>query len=41
LPFTLKMATKEGEVYVLPSELDFKFSIQRKDKIDSFTNKLK
>ncbi len=41
LPFTLKMASKEGEVYVVPYELDFKFGIQKKDNIDTFTNKPK
>ena len=41
LPFTLKMASEEGEVYLVPSELDFKFSILKKDKINSFTHKPK
>ena len=36
LPFMLKRASKEGEVYVLPSELEFKFGIPKKDKIKAF-----
>ena len=39
LPFTLKMATKEGEVYVVPFELDYKFGILKKAKINTFINK--
>jgi len=41
LPFTLKMASKEDEVYVVPGELDFVFRILKNGKIDIFTNKLK
>ncbi|MFC1913727.1 tyrosine-type recombinase/integrase [Chloroflexota bacterium] len=36
LPFTLRMASKEGEVYVIPSELEFKLGIPKKDKIEAF-----
>ncbi len=39
LPFNLKRASKEGEVYVAPGELDFKFVLSQKDKIDAFTSK--
>jgi len=31
-PFNLKRASKEGEVYIVPGELEFKFDIAEKDK---------
>ena len=39
LPFNLKKASKEGEVYVEPGELDFKFGLSKRDKIDAFPSK--
>ena len=39
LPFNLSKASKEGEVYVAPGELDFKFALSKKDKVDAFTSK--
>ncbi|MFC2051907.1 tyrosine-type recombinase/integrase [Chloroflexota bacterium] len=41
LPFKLTKASKEGEVYVSPGELVFKFGISTKDKIEIFMNKPK
>ncbi len=41
LPFMLKRASKEGEVYVVPCELDFKFGILKKNTIETFTSKSK
>lgn len=39
LPFNLSKASKEGEVYTAPGELDFKFGLSTRDKIDAFTSK--
>lgn len=39
LPFNLGKASKEGEVYVAPGELEFKFGLSKKDKVDAFTSK--
>lgn len=39
LPFNLSKASKEGEVYVTPGELDFKFALSKKDKVDAFASK--
>lgn len=39
LPFHLSKASKEGEVYIAPGELDFKFGLSKKDKVDAFTSK--
>ncbi len=41
LPFKVKRASKEGEVYVTPGELEFKLGIPKKDKIELFMNKPK
>jgi hypothetical protein len=41
LPFELSKASKEGEVYVAPGELEFKFGILNKDKLSIFTSKPK
>lgn len=41
LPFNLKRASKEGEVYVESGELDFKFGLSKSDKIDAFSSKPK
>ena len=41
LPFKLSKASKEGEVYVSPGELEFKFGIPKKDKVEIFFNKPK
>ena len=39
LPFTLSKASKEGEVYVAPGELRFKFNISKEQLIQIFLNK--
>lgn len=39
LPFNLGKASKEGEVYAAPGELDFKFGLSKKDKVDAFPSK--
>jgi len=39
LPFNLSKASKEGEVYAAPGELEFKFGRLKKDKVDAFTSK--
>lgn len=39
LPFNLSKASKAGEVYVAPGELEFKFGISKEDKVDVFTSK--
>ena len=41
LPFKLKKASKEGEVYVIPGELEFILDIDKKNKIELFFNKPK
>jgi hypothetical protein len=41
LPFNLSKASKEGEVYVAPGELDFRFGLSKKDKVEAFTSKPK
>ena len=41
LPFKLKKASKEGEVYVVPGVLEFKINITEKDKIEIFSNEPK
>ncbi len=41
LPFKLKKASKESEVYVMPGELEFKFGISKKDKVEIFLRKPK
>lgn len=41
LPFNLSKASKEGEVYAAPGELDFKFGLAKIGKIDVFGSKLK
>ena len=41
LPFTVKMASKEGEMYIIADELDIKFGIREKDKITIFTRSSK
>ena len=41
LPFNVSKASKEGEVYVAPGELEFKFGIPKKDKVDIFSSKPK
>ena len=41
LPFKLKEASKESEVYVVPGELAFKFNVAKEDKIEVFFNKPK
>jgi integrase/recombinase XerD len=37
LPFKLKKASKKSEVYVVPGELEFKFDVAEKDKIEVFS----
>lgn len=39
LPFNLSKASKEGEVYAAPGELDFRFGLLKRDKVDAFTSK--
>ena len=39
LPFSLSRASKKGEVYVAPGELDFKFGLSKRDTIVAFTSK--
>lgn len=41
LPFNLIKASKKGEVYVSPEELEFKFGIPMEDKSEIFINKPK
>ncbi|MFC1914640.1 tyrosine-type recombinase/integrase [Chloroflexota bacterium] len=41
LPFKLKKASREGELYVLLGELEFKFGILQKDKKTIFLNEYK
>jgi integrase/recombinase XerD len=41
LPFRLSKASGQGEVYVAPGELQLKFRISRKEKIDIFSSKPK
>jgi len=41
LPFNLSKASKEGEVYVAPGELEFMFGIPTKGKIEIFLSKPK
>ena len=41
LPFNLIKASKKGEVYVSPGELEFKFGIPKEDKFEIFINKPK
>jgi len=36
-----KVASEEGEAYIVPCEIDFKFGILKKDKINTFTNRPK
>lgn len=39
LPFKLSKASKEGEVYAAPGELNFKFGLSKSEKVDAFASK--
>ncbi len=41
LPFKLKKASREGEVYVVPGELEFVFNVTEEDKTEVYFNKPK